>query len=653
MKYLVTPALPYVNGPLHLGHLLENIQANIFVRALRMAGEEVLYVCGADSHGTPIEISAAQAGVAPADYVQSWQGVYQKCFARFGIEFDNGFGSTHTDLNKKHAELIFERLKKAGDITVKEVDQLFDPKAGRFLPDRLIRGECPKCGAQDQYGDSCEKCGSTYRPTELKNPKSTLSGETPVLKSSKHYFFELSHYTDKLKAWVKKPGVLQPEIQNSLKLWFEDGLKDWDISRDAPYFGFLIPGEKDKYFYVWLDAPVGYISLSEAAGGLDLWSQPDTQIIHFIGKDITYFHALFWPAMLMGAGYTLPAQIAIHGMLTINGEKMSKSRGTFILADKFTECVNPEALRYYFACKLSNGIEDIDLSFEDFVGRVNADLVNKIVNLISRTVPLLHKNYAGKPTQIAPDLAAEIAVLARQVEPNYRTRDTQQVVKDVVLIADLANKYLQDLSPWDAKKNTPEQAHEQLSTALWAGKVCIGLLKPILPEVALQTEKMLHVGELNFKNILDPLDANRQLEAYSRLFERIDMKKIEDLTLNPSPQTPSPVAGEGAGGEVSINDFMKIDLRAAQVLDAKTVEGSDKLISVNLDVGPLGKRHVFSGLRPHVKPEELVGKMVVLVANLAPRKMKFGVSEGMICAAGESVPHVILAEGSQPGERIH
>lgn len=610
-----------------------------------MAGEDVLCVCGADSHGTPIEINAQKAGKEPLAYVQEWQALQEKSLKRFGVLFDHGYGSTHTELNKKHAEQIFEKLKAAGDITVREVDQLFDLKAGRFLPDRLIRGECPKCGAADQYGDSCEKCGSTYRPTELKNPTSTLSGDTPVLRSSKHYFFELSHYTDKLKAWLQKPGVLQPEIQNSLKLWFEDGLKDWDISRDAPYFGFKIPGEKDKYFYVWLDAPVGYISLSEAAGGLDLWSQPDTQIIHFIGKDITYFHALFWPAMLMGAGYTLPTQIAIHGMLTVNGEKMSKSRGTFILADKFADFVSPEALRYYFACKLSGSIEDIDLSFEDFVGRVNADLVNKIVNLISRTVPLLHKNYAGKPTQIAPDLAGEIAVFAQKVEPSYRARDTAQVVKDVVAIADIANKYLQDASPWDAKKNTPEQAHEQLSTALWAGKVCLGLLKPILPEMAAQTEAMLHVVELNFKNILDALDTNQVLEAYSRLFERIDSKRITEMLQEDKKEEVKSVS-------ISIDDFIKVDLRAALVLEAKTVEGSDKLISVTLDVGPMGKRHVFSGLRPHVQPEELLGKMVVLVANLAPRKMKFGLSEGMICAAGSDTPHVLLATGAHPGDKI-
>src|SRR3989338_1054458 len=354
--------------------------------------------------------------------------------------------------------------------------------------------------------------------------------------------------------------------------------------------------------------------------------------------------------MLMCAGYTLPTQIAVHGMLTVNGEKMSKSRGTFILADRFTEYLSPEALRYYFACKLSSKVEDIDLSFEDFIGRVNADLVNKIVNLISRTVPLLHKHYAGKPCEIAPDLSSEIRVLSLKIEPSYRSRDTAQVVKDVVLIADLANKYLQDASPWDSKKNTLEQAHEALSTALWAGKVCVGLLKPILPEMAMQTEKMLCLEKLNFKNVLDVLDTRVVLGTYIRLFERIDSKKVDQMLEQDAQKIPS--FEKGGSGGISIDDFMKIDLRAALVLDAKAVEGSDKLISVNLDVGELGKRHVFSGLRPHVQPEELLGKMVVLVANLAPRKMKFGLSEGMICAAGSGVPTVISAEGSQPGDRI-
>ncbi|MES2505005.1 MAG: methionine--tRNA ligase [Myxococcota bacterium] len=654
MKYLVTPALPYANGPLHLGHMVEHVQVDVFVRALRMAGEDVAFVCGADSHGTPIEINAAKAGEDPASYVKSWQARHETTLARFGVMFDNGYGSTHTDLNRKHAEDIFNKLNAKVDIKVRDIDQLFDPQAGRFLPDRLIKGTCPKCQAPDQYGDSCEKCGSTYRPTELINPKSTLTGETPILKSSKHYFFELSKYADKLKAWTQKAGVLPAEVQNSLQGWFADGLKDWDISRDAPYFGFLIPGESDKYFYVWLDAPVGYISLSEAAGMLERWSDPDTKIIHFIGKDIVYFHTLFWPAMLMGAGYTLPSQIAVHGMLTVNGEKMSKSRGTFILADRYAEYLEPEALRYYLACKLSARIEDIDLSFEDFIGRVNADLVNKIINLISRTVPLLHKGYAGKPGALDLKIVSEVSAAAANIEQAYRLRDTMQVVRDVVQIADIANKYLQDNSPWDGKKNTPEQAHQQLSTALWAGKVCVGLLKPILPQVAEQTEKMLGLSAFTFANILTPLPTDQALATYTRLFERIDSKKVTQmLEIDQTPMssrapTRDPVP---ESLNITIDDFMKVDLRAALVVEAKAVEGSDKLIAVTLDVGPLGKRNVFSGLRPHIQPEELVGKIVMLVANLAPRKMKFGISEGMICAAGD-VPKLVLATGANPGDQI-
>ena len=648
MRYLVTPALPYANAHLHLGHLVEHVQVNTFVRALRMAGEDVMYVCGADSHGTPVEIAAQKAGLPPEQYVKNWQKIYEDTFKQFSIEFDNGFGSTHTESNKKHAEQIFNKLNEAGHITTREIDQLFDPKANRFLPDRLIKGQCPKCNAEDQYGDSCEKCGSTYRPTELINPVSTLSGEKPVLKSSKHYFFELSHYAEKLKKWTQTPGVIQHEIQNSLQAWFKEGLRDWDISRDAPYFGFLIPGEKDKYFYVWLDAPIGYISLSDLAGGLDRWNDPDTKIVHFIGKDITYFHTLFWPAMLMGAGFTLPSQIAIHGMLTINGEKMSKSRGTFISAKRYAKHLSPEALRYYFACKLSNSIEDIDLSFEDFTARVNADLVNKVINLISRTVPLLHRNYEGKPSKLNADIVSQVSKLAHKIEPLYRALDTAQVVREVVHIADIANKYLQDNAPWDKNKNTPEQAHEQLSTALWAGKVCIGLLKPIIPNIASQAESILKLKPLDFKNLTNPLDTNQALEKYQHLFQRIDPKKITAM-LN---DTPAP---QKDNSHISINDFVKVDLRAAKVIEAKDVENSNKLISVTLDVGPLGKRHVFSGLKPHIKPEELVGKMVILVANLAPRKMKFGLSEGMILASAdtEDTPSLIYAsKQAKPGDKV-
>lgn len=647
-KYLVTPALPYVNGAPHLGHMLENIQVNIFVRALRMAGDDVLYVCGADSHGTPIELNAQKAGIAPEQFAANSQQIFSDTFKKYHIEFDGGFGTTHTELNRQHAETVFRYLKDAGHITVRDVDQLYDPKAKRFLPDRMVKGTCPKCQAEDQYGDSCEKCGSIYRPTELKNPKSAISGEMPVLRTSKHYFFELGQYSDALQKWTSQKDTLQSDVRNFLARWFEDGLKDWDISRDGPYHGFRIPGETDKYFYVWLDAPIGYISLTEYAATQigrtweDYWKDPNTRIIHFIGKDIVYFHTLFWPAMLMASNYTLPETIAVHGMLTLNGEKMSKSRGTFILADDFAKHFDTQTLRYYLACKLTPHIEDIDLSLEDFVSRVNADLVNKIVNLISRTVPLLHRNYAGTLAGMDPGFS-EIATLASNIESKYRARDTAQVVRDVVSIADIANRYLQDAAPWDASKNTPERAHEILSTALWAGKVCIALLKPILPIVAEQTEAMLKLKSFTFQNALDPLVAGESIEPYTRLFERIDPKKVNDMLEESKPQSPDPI---------SIDDFMKVELRVAHVLEAKNVDGSDKLISLTLDVGELGKRHVFTGLRPHVEPQDLLGHNVALVFNLAPRKMKFGISEGMIMAAGDTNPKPIFIDGAKPGDRI-
>ncbi|MBH1988770.1 MAG: methionine--tRNA ligase [Myxococcaceae bacterium] len=646
MKYLVTPALPYANGPLHLGHLLEHIQVSVFVRALKMAGEDVSCVCGADSHGTPIEINAQKAGKSPEVYVREWQEIQEKTLERFGVIFDAGYGSTHTALNEQHAIRIYEALVARGDIAVRDVDQLFDPQANRFLPDRFIRGECPKCSSPDQYGDSCERCGATYRPTELIRPKSVLTKETPILKTSRHFFFELGRYADLLKAWISRPGVLQPEIQNSLKLWFDEGLRDWDISRDAPYFGFQIPGEAEKYFYVWLDAPIGYVSLAESAGELSCWTHPgeDAQIIHFIGKDIVYFHTLFWPALLMGAGYQLPSQIAVHGMLTVNGEKMSKSRGTFILADKFAEAVEPEALRYYFACKLSDRVEDIDFHLEDFVARVNADLVNKIVNLLSRTVPLLHRGFQGIPGSLNQDFVAEVLPLVAGIENSYRARDTAQVVRTVVSIADRANRYLQDRSPWDTQKCGVQEAHEALTTALWAGKVCVGLLKPILPKLAQKTEAILGLEPFDFKNVCLPL-ALKPIGEYERLFERLDLKKVNAMIEEQAPKIPE-------NTPIGIDDFMKIDLRVARVLKAKSVEGSDKLISVTLDVGPLGQRHVFSGLRPSVQPEDLIGQKVLLVANLAPRKMKFGLSEGMICAAGEGVPRLVLAPDAEPGDRV-
>ncbi len=652
-RYLITAALPYANGAIHIGHLVEYIQADIFVRALKMAGEDVLFVCGTDSHGTAIEINAQKAGIAPDAFIQKWQKEHEASFAKFGIVFDGGYGTTHTPLNQKHAEAIYGHLQQAGHIATRDVEQLYDPTAKRFLADRQIRGTCPKCKTPDQYGDACEKCGTTYRPTELIEPKSVVSGTTPILRTSKHYFFELQHYAEQLKTWTSNEGVLSPDVQNYLNAWFTDGLKDWDISRDGPYFGFKIPGEDNKYFYVWLDAPIGYISLCEKAAeerGLTLanyWQDPSCHIVHFIGKDIVYFHTLFWPAMLMAANYTLPSTIAVHGMLTVNGEKMSKSRGTFILADALSQQVEPEALRYYYGCKLTPRVEDIDLSFEDFAARVNADLVNKVVNLVSRTVPMLHRffdGFAGEMDSEAKDMIQEISERTTAIEQAYRARDTAQVARDVVAIAEMANRYLQEQAPWERVKKDPVAAHRQLTTALWVGKVCLALLKPMLPKIAEQTESMLKLAEpFSFSNMLDGLRTDVQLLPYPRLFERVDLAKLTQLTEKPAMPEPS---------YISIDDFMKVELRAARVVNATAVEGSDKLIACELDVGECGKRNVFSGLRPHVAPEDLIGKTVALVFNLAPRKMRFGVSEGMILACGENPPTPVFLPHANPGDRI-
>ena len=664
-RYLVTPALPYANGPIHIGHMVEHVQVNIFVRALKMAGHQVLSVCGSDTHGTPIELNALKHGKKPEEFAQMWREAHEKSLSSFLVSYDGGYGTTHTEANERHAHLIFAALKEAGHIATREVEQLYDPQEKRFLPDRMIKGTCPKCGATDQYGDCCESCGATYRPTELKDPKSAISGAAPTLKKSVHYFFELGAYSDRLKSYLAEPGVINDDTRHYLERWFEEGLRDWDISRDGPYFGFKIPGESDKYFYVWLDAPIGYISIAEKAAQergenvWDYWKDKDTQIIHFIGKDIVYFHTLFWPAMLMAAGYTLPKTVAVHGMLTVDGEKMSKSRGTFIMADTFAEHLDPQTLRYYFACKLNDNAKDIDLNLEDFTFRVNADLVNKIVNLTSRTVPMLHRHFEGKMGKLASNTEAMLETvhqLAQGVPELYLNRNFAQVVRDVVAIADEGNKYLQDAAPWKTVKENPELAHEQLATALHIGKICLALLKPILPDVAAQTEKMLGLESdgFTFENATSVLPAGTSIDTYPRLFERVDPKKVKKM-VEASVQTAAPKPKKESVEEtdvIDIDTFFKTDLRAARVASVEDVEGAKKLYKVTLDVGPLGHRQVFAGLKEHLKPEDLAGKMVVLVANLKPRKMKFGVSEGMILAAGDKNPVMVTANGAKPGDKI-
>jgi methionyl-tRNA synthetase len=656
-KYLVTPALPYANGPIHLGHLVEHVQVNIFVRALRMANKDVLYVCGADSHGTPIEMNAQKSGMSPMEFAQQWQKKQERSFLDFAIEFDGGYGSTHTSANEHHAHKIFAALQKAGVIKEKEIEQLYDPSLKRFLPDRFVRGICPHCKAPEQYGDSCESCGRTYAPTELLEPKSALSGAMPILKKSSHYFVTLSAFEEQLKRWTSSNNTIPEETKSYLQHWFNEGLKDWDISRDGPYFGFLIPGESHKYFYVWMDAPIGYISLSEEAAKLrnrnfeDYWCDKNTKIIHFIGKDIVYFHTLFWPAMLMAAGYTLPTHIFVHGMLTVNGEKMSKSRGTFIMADTFKQHIDAEALRYYYACKLNKNAEDIDLNLNDFMQRVNTDLVNKIINIISRALPLLHRFFDGKASELdinAHELITKAKNIITLVEKLYLNNEPSLAMNEICRLAEDANKYLQDQAPWKLAESDASRAHAVLSTGLYLGTICFGLLKPVMPQAVAKLEDI--IGEtFTFESLAQEFKPQQRFKPYDHVFKRIEEKSIkalEEASKN-TEETPKKLLNI-----IDIKQFMDVELRAALVIKASNVEGSDKLISCTLDLGELGERHVFTGLRPHKEAQDLLGKTVVIVANLAPRSMRFGISEGMILAAGEENPHVILAEGAKPGDRI-
>lgn len=662
-KYLVTPALPYANGPIHLGHLVEHVQVNIFVRALRMAGKDVLYVCGADSHGTPIEMNAQKAAQTPALFARTWQEQQEKSFEQFFIEFDGGYGSTHSEENEYHAGLIFKALNEKNLISKREIEHLYDPELKRFLPDRLVKGECPKCHAQDQYGDACEKCGRTYQPTELINPKSALSGSTPILKKSEHYFVSLSKMEPELKQWINKKDVINDDTRAFLQHWFSEGLKDWDISRDGPYFGFLIPGESDKYFYVWLDAPIGYISLSDKAAKLrgksykDYWLDPNTKIVHFIGKDIVYFHTLFWPAMLMASGYTLPSEVVVHGMLTVDGEKMSKSRGTFIKADTFAKYMNVEALRYYYACKLGRGTQDLDLNFNDLLQRVNTDLVNKIVNLISRALPLLHRYFDGRAAPLEKDnsFVLKASMLVDRVKEHYFEHESGKATNEIARFAEEANKFIQDEAPWKLVEANPLKAHTILTTGLYVGKVCLGLLKPVMPMTAKKLEALLNDGqEFSFESLKDTFKDGQQFEIYQHLFNRLDEKSIANMK-DESKEEVKPLVKEPeamATNIIDIKQFMDVELRAAKVLKAESVPNSDKLISCTLDVGALGERHIFAGLRPFVSPSDLVGRTVVIVANLAPRKMRFGVSEGMMLACGEEKPVPITLSGVNPGDRV-
>ncbi len=659
-KILVTSALPYANGPIHLGHLVEYIQTDIWVRAMKAMGHTVTYVCADDAHGTAIMLKAEANGITPEEQIATVKASHEKDFAGFHIGFDN-YHSTHSPENEHFSQAIYTKLEQGGYIFTKDVAQLFDTEKGLFLADRFVKGECPECGAKDQYGDNCEVCSSTYNATELKNPYSTLSNTAPVIKSSKHYFFDLPKFEAFLKTWTKGDNRLQSAIYNKLSEWFDAGLAPWDISRDAPYFGFKIPntpaGEPDKYFYVWLDAPVGYMASFKNLcdrTGMDFdeyWKKDSTtELYHFIGKDIVYFHALFWPAMLEGAGLRTPTAINAHGFLTVNGEKMSKSRGTFIKAETYLENLNPEYLRYYFASKLSSGVEDINLDLEDFMQKVNSDLVGKVVNIASRCAGFIHKNNDGKLADALsePALVQEIIDAGSDIMAAYEAREFGRATRLIMACADKANEYIDTHKPWALnKEGKTEEVQAVCTVALNIFHKLVIYLAPILPILSENARIFLNVDSLAFDTRHTHL-VNHTINAFSPLMSRVEKDKVDAMVNaskeslekpnnqadNKANKTKTAETSTGAAGEfIGIDDFAKVTMKVAHVIECNHVEGADKLLQFTLDVGEATTRNVFSGIAKFYKPEELTGKKVVCVTNLAPRKMKFGISEGMILSA--------------------
>ncbi len=669
-KILVTSALPYANAPLHIGHLVEYTQTDIWVRFQKMRGHTCWYVCADDAHGTPVMLHARQKGIAPEALVEQMSEAHQADFREFRIGFDH-YHSTHSEENRELVERIYRANLEGGHIVRRTITQLYDPEEGIFLPDRFIKGECPRCGAKDQYGDSCEVCGATYNPTELKNPYSVISGATPVERETEHLFFRLQDFEEMLKEWTRG-GHLQPEVANKLDEWFSAGLKEWDITRDAPYFGFEIPDHPGKYFYVWMDAPVGYMAsfraLCDRTEGLefdDYWAEgSDAELYHFIGKDIIYFHALFWPAMLHGAGFRKPTTIHAHGFLTVNGQKMSKSRGSFIQARTYLDHLDPEYLRYYFAAKLGAGVEDIDLNLDDFVQRVNSDLVGKVVNIASRCAGFITRRFGGRlAAELAePALFEEFVAAGDAIADHYEKREFGRAVREIMKLADRANRYIDEKQPWVvAKEEGREQELQAIcSMGLNLFKVLIGYLRPILPGTAEKAEAFLQIDPQQWSDLATPLLAH-EIGRFKPLMTRVDPKKVEamveaskeDMTAKPQKQEAQKEAGTDT---ISYDDFAKVDLRIARIAKAEFVEGADKLLRLTLDLGDGQTRNVFAGIKAaYPEPEKLEGRLTVMVANLAPRKMKFGVSEGMVLAAGPGGREIWLLspdEGAQPGMKV-
>lgn len=703
---LVTSALPYANGPIHIGHLLEYIQTDIWVRFQKMQGQQCFYVCADDAHGTPIMLKARQEGIEPEVLIARVAQEHQADFAAFHIDFDQ-YHSTHSEENRHYATLIYQRNRAAGHISKRTITQAYDPVEGIFLPDRFIKGECPKCAAPDQYGDNCESCGASYSPGELKNPRSAVSGAIPEQRDSEHLFFRLADFTSMLQTWIKD-GALQAEVTNKLEEWFSIGLQEWDISRDAPYFGFPIPDEPGKYFYVWLDAPIGYMASFQALcdrtpelNFADFWAaDAKAELYNFIGKDIMYFHTLFWPAMLHGAGFRPPTAVFCHGFLTVNGYKMSKSRGTFIQASTYRQYLNTEALRYYFAAKLGSGVDDIDLNLDDFIAKVNADLVGKLVNIASRCAGFITQRCAGRlaATLAEPELYKAVVAAGSTIAHSYEQREYSRVIREVMSLADRANQYIDMAKPWVVAKQPGQEVTLQgiCTMGLNLFRVLLGYLRPVLPDMAVRAESFLQIPPLTWQALAIPL-LDHDIAAFTPLMRRIEPQQVEamlaasrqDLQAQSTPvlvgntqtspmpricgDTPRPHSIEDIVKSpvwepldmwghptppiaplIELADFAKLDLRVARIIKAESVAGADKLLALTLDLGQ-EQRQVFAGIKAAYEPAALVGRLTVMVANLAPRKMRFGISEGMVLAAsGGDAGLFLLApdNGATPGMRI-
>ena len=677
-KILVTSALPYANGAIHLGHLVEYIQTDIWVRHQKMHGHECYYVCADDTHGTPIMLRAEKEGITPEALIERVHGEHLRDFTGFHVDFDR-YHSTNSAENRELSSSVYLKLRNAGLIERKTIEQYYDPVKEMFLPDRFIKGQCPKCGAQDQYGDGCEVCGATYSPTDLVNPVSAVSGSTPVRRESEHYFFKLGDCEAFLRDWTRS-GALQNEAANKLDEWFTAGLQNWDISRDAPYFGFEIPDAPGKYFYVWLDAPIGYMASFKklaADKGLDFdawWKNgADTELYHFIGKDILYFHALFWPAMLKSAGYRAPSGVFAHGFLTVNGAKMSKSRGTFITAESYLASgMNPEWLRYYYAAKINGSMEDLDLNLVDFIARVNSDLVGKYVNIASRTAGFISKRFDGKLAASLPtsELLIEVQRAAHFISECYEAREYGKALREIMRLTDLANQYVNDNKPWELAKQPDAETlmHEICSVSVNLFRLLTLYLKPVLPKLAAEVEAFLNIAPLTWADA-DTLLSDHAINAYQHLMTRVEQKQVDALvaanqqSLEATADVHSPARHAEAKNHpivqiadtISVDDFAKIDLRVAKIVNAEHVEGADKLIRLTLDIGEGATRNVFAGIKSAYDPALLIGRMTVMVANLAPRKMKFGVSEGMVLAASGETPGLYILspdDGAQAGMRV-